>query len=162
MTVGSVLAPPPTPSQGRSSVRPWPRRWAEQAPLLERQHDRLEALLADLAALHRQPLGADPAAAALAQELCCRRLLWQLRLHLRLEERWLAAWGCLCPGHGAAHREALQAALMGYCRAGNDRSARLDWLLGLQAWFERHRSGPDARAYAQASATDDRPAVTSA
>ncbi len=160
MPVVSVLAPPSPPSPSRSLDRPsgfrWPRQWAEQLPLLERQHDRLEALLAELLELYSQPLmaagpGGAPAA-QLALDLCCRRLLWQLRLHLRLEERWLEASGCLCPGHRAGHRDAARAAFEGYGQAGPDRCARLDWLLAIQAWFDRHRAGPDASAYALAAA----------
>ena len=160
MPVVSVLAPPSPPapslSLGRSSGFRWPRQWAERVPLLERQHDRLEALLAELVDLYRQPLraagpGGTPAA-QLAQDLCCRRLLWQLRLHLRLEERWLEASGCLCPGHRAGHRDAARAAFEGYRQAGPDRSARLDWLRAIQTWFDRHRAGPDANAYALAAA----------
>lgn len=186
MPVVSVLAPPlrsplplqsPDPSPGEPSGFRWPRQWAEQVQLLERQHDRLEALLAELVALYRQPPGAaGPAgtpAVELAQDLSCRRLLWQLRLHLRLEERWLEPWGCLCPGHRAGHREAARAAFEGYRQAGADRSARLAWLIDIQTWFDRHRAGPDASAYALASAAatasasatptaDLRPAVTPA
>ncbi len=172
MPVVSVLAPPspplpaPLPAQppDRSSAFRWPRQWAERVQLLERQHDRLEALLAELVDLYRQPLESTgpegSPAVQLAQDLSCRRLLWQLRLHLRLEERWLEASGCLCPGHRAGHRDAARAAFEGYRQAGLDRSARLDWLLAIQTWFDRHRAGPDANAYALASAAAS--AVTTA
>jgi hypothetical protein len=77
-------------------------------------------------------------------------LLWQLRLHLRLEERWLAQSHCLCPGHRAAHRQAASDALEGYQHARIESTTRLTWLRELQTWFDDHRKGVDARAYAQA------------
>jgi len=58
--------------------------WFHQAPVLERQHDRLEALLADLVDRHclaeqeRSTVGAE------ADTRDCIRLLRGLRLHLRL------------------------------------------------------------------------------
>ena len=126
-------------------------RWRDQETLLERQHDRLEALLAEL--LHRH--GPDhpiwSAAEALAVEGSCRRLLWSLRLHVRLEERWLARHGCLCQGHRAAHQEALEHAITGFQASAADRGARRQWLLVLQAWFRGHRHGPDAIAYSLAA-----------
>ena len=75
-----------------------------------------------------------------------------LRLHLRLEERWLAQRGCLCPGHRAAHCEAVAAAAAVWEVAETLRDARLPWLMELQQWFHGHRHGPDALAYARAAA----------
>ena len=117
--------------------RTWPRGWHEQEPLLERQHDRLEALLDSLIQQHHRPHSAEQLPAVdQAEQLACRRLLWDLRLHLRLEERWLEAAGSLCPGHRGGHQDAAKAAL-----------ARLQ---ELQGWFAAHRRGPDAMAYALA------------
>ena len=142
----SLLAPDPP------AVAPWrmPRRWADQQLLLERQHARLEALLAELVAQHAAaelPSGLQGAAEIGA----CRRLLWDLRLHLRLEERWLARWGVLCPGHQANHRAVAQAALADLQRARANRCERLRVLQGLQGWFLQHQAGPDATAYALAA-----------
>lgn len=139
----------------------WPRRWPDQHPLLERQHDRLEALLLELVQLHALdgPAWSGPETAA--AEASCRRWLWDLRLHLRLEERWLADHGCLCPGHRAAHRDGLTAALSGFQRCGGDRPARLDWLTALQAWFGEHRQGPDAMAYGLAASNAKAPCARS-
>lgn len=81
--VGTPTDPTADPGGG------WPRRWFLQDPLLARQHDRLEALLASLIEQHLEPL----APSEQAEQLACRRLLWDLRLHLRLEERWLGAAG---------------------------------------------------------------------
>ncbi|MDI9405791.1 MAG: hypothetical protein QM522_03700 [Chitinophagaceae bacterium] len=129
----------------------WPRRWVQQEPLLERQHDRLEGLLASLIDQHRQPLPAEVLAPTdQAEQRACRRLLWDLRLHLRLEERWLAAAGALCPGHRSGHQEAARSALAQFCRGSGSRRARLAWLQELQGWFSAHRRGPDALAYALA------------
>jgi len=133
-------------------LRPWPRTWLERQLLLERQHDRLEALLADLLSLHVAEAPAWRAVDALACDDACRRLLWDLRLHLRLEERWLQAEGCLCSGHRAAHAEAARAAFSAFVRSAGDRQARGVWLRNLSAWFTAHRAGPDATAYAAATA----------
>ena len=109
----------------------------------------LNSLIAEARALG--PL-ADTAAMASA-ELDCRRLQRALVLHLRLEERWLAQWGCLNSGHRASHRLARTAA----CQAApcNDSSRpdptpQLEWLQGLQEWFLVHRDGADAIAYRRA------------
>lgn len=118
----------------------WPQTWDEKESLLERQHEGIALLLADL--LQRQGAPEDAA---------CRRLLWQLRLHLRLEERWLEACGCLCPGHRQAHQEAARTAFTGYVQSASDPAARRQWLLELQGWFNGHCSGPDAHAYALAA-----------
>jgi hypothetical protein len=139
-------------------LRPWPRHWGEQEPLLERQHDRLEALLVALIAQHRQPLAHPlelPAVGELVEQARCRRLLWALRLHLRLEERWLAGAGVLCSGHMAHHREVARQAVIDFGRAAPCREDRLAWLQRLQAWFGAHRQGPDAMAYGLARQRQD-------
>ncbi|APD47860.1 hypothetical protein BM449_05805 [Synechococcus sp. SynAce01] len=106
--------------------------------MLERQHERIEALLEQLIDGH-----------GVSSEHCCR-LVRSLGLHLRLEERWLDQAGCLCPGHRVAHRQA--AALAATIPAGA--SERLGWLMDLQQWFQHHRFGADAVAYARASLSD--------
>jgi hemerythrin len=146
---GSVCAE--SPPAVASQVWRWPRRWADQHPLLERQHDALEGLLAELLRGHGPAQGPWSAAEALAYEGACRRLIWDLRLHLRLEERWLSGQGCLCPGHRAVHGQAIREAMAALLRTNGDRKARLRWLLELQAWFIGHRNGPDATAYATAT-----------
>ena len=88
----------------QATPRQWPRCWVEQEPLPERQHDALEACLTELLLLHGPAQAAWTASTALAIECGCRRLIWDLHLHLRLEERWLAAQNCLCPGHRRARR----------------------------------------------------------
>jgi hypothetical protein len=125
----------------------WPRRWVDQEHLLERQHDGLEAYLAELLWLHGPMQPPWTAAEALAIERGCRRLIWDLRLHLRLEERWLSAQGCLCPGHRGVHLQAVNDAKAALLETSGDRQARLRWLLALQSWFTNHRHGPDATAY---------------
>ena len=132
----------------QATPRQWPRCWVEQEPLLERQHDALEAYLAELLLLHGPAQAAWTASTALAIECGCRRLIWDLHLHLRLEERWLAAQNCLCPGHRRAHAQAASEARAALLRTASDRQARLSWLLELQHWFNNHRNGPDATAYA--------------
>lgn len=129
---------------------PWPLTWPERARMLERQHDRLEALLAELLLAHGPDQPSWNGAEALALDRSCRRLLWDLRLHLRLEERWLEAAGALCSGHRAAHQDARDRAQAGFIEAGGERSSRHHWLLSLHSWFASHRQGPDALAYARA------------
>jgi hypothetical protein len=119
---------------------------------LERQHDRLEALLEDLVDRHCLADEERSALELLADRRDCLLLVRGLRLHLRLEERWLAQRGCLCPGHRAAHGEAVAAAAAGWEVAETLRDARLPWLMELQQWFHCHRHGPDALAYARAAA----------
>lgn len=132
----------------RAKPSAWPRCWVDQEPLLERQHDAIEAFLAELLLLHGPAQTDWTASSALAIERSCRRLIWDLRLHLRLEERWLTAQNCLCPGHRKAHAQAASEAQVALLRTASDRQARLSWLLELQDWFNNHRNGPDAAAYA--------------
>jgi len=138
------LAPP---------LRVLPCEWSPQESLLERQHDRLEALLADLVDRHCLAEQERSAVEAQADTRDCIRLLRGLRLHLRLEERWLAQRGCLCPGHRGAHREAAALATAGWQLSATQRASRLPWWMDLQQWFHGHRHGPDAIAYARATAT---------
>ena len=95
----------------------------------------------------------------LFEHAACRRLLRSLRLHLRLEERWLREAGVLCPGHRALHAEALCAAA-GLSSVEVDRCGRLELLRQLQHWFVQHRDGADAMAYGQAATIRASPAVT--
>jgi len=91
-----------------------PRQWAQQAQLLERQHDCLEALLTDLIERHVVPdEGRSPQQLAV-DRLDCGRLLRQLGLHLRLEERWLSRLHSFCAGHRSSHRQALNQAADGW------------------------------------------------
>ena len=112
----------------------WPRLWSERSKLLERQHSRIEALLEQLIE------GEAPSDR-------CQQLVRALGLHLRLEERWLADAGCLCPGHRLSHRQAAELA----ARPPAGSAERLGWLLDLQQWFHLHRYGADAVAYAHAA-----------
>ena len=82
----------------------------------------------------------------------CGRLLRQLDLHLRLEERWLGRLHSFCGGHGSSHRQAATLAAEGWARGKSLRGARLPWLMDLQEWFHRHRHGVDAIAYRRAEA----------
>jgi hypothetical protein len=146
----ALLLAPRVPRPSAAAV-PWPRRWPDQRNLLERQHDRLEGLLADAIECHcRQEKDLDAAEFAIEQASCAR-LLRLLSLHLRLEERWLARWGCLCAGHGASHRQVAREASEAWRQNGHLHLARLQWLMDLQVWFHHHRHGTDAIAYARAS-----------
>ena len=129
-----------------------PRQWAQQSQLLERQHDRLEALLADLIERHAIPdQGRSPRQLELDQG-DCERLLRQLGLHLRLEERWLSRLHSFCGGHRSSHRQASTLAADGWAVGQGQRAARLPWLMDLQEWFHQHRHGVDAIAYRRAEA----------
>lgn len=93
----AVRLPSPAAPRAPAAASRLPRRWCERLPLLECQHDRLEALLDRLVDAHRAG-GALPAAADLASGRPddglpgCHALLRLLGLHLRLEERWLMAY----------------------------------------------------------------------
>ena len=139
----SILAPP----VATSVMGPWPRRWPDQRALLERQHDRLESLLAVLIDDHES----NDVAIEVGLQQACRKLLWNLRLHLRLEERWLQQHRCLCSGHRQSHREVLIQASATLMAVEQDRQGRLALLESIQAWFLAHRHGPDALAYALAA-----------
>ena len=131
-----------------SASRTWPRVWHEQEPLLERQHERLEARLDSLIQQHLQPEPPQQTHLGdLAAQRACRRLLWDLRLHLRLEERWLERCNALCSGHRSSHQAAASQALEQFNRSQSSHQARLDWLRQLQIWFNAHRRGTDAMAY---------------
>ena len=129
-----------------------PRQWAQQSQLLERQHDRLEALLADLIERHAVPDQERTPQQLELDRRDCGRLLRQLGLHLRLEERWLARLHSFCGGHGSSHRQAAALAADGWARGKSLRGARLPWLMDLQEWFHQHRHGADAIAYRRAEA----------
>jgi hypothetical protein len=133
--------------------RHWPRDWPSQQQLLERQHGRLEVMLNTLIAEARALAPLASTAAIPSGELNCRRLQRALGLHLRLEERWLAQWGCLNSGHRASHRLARTAACQvepGKGTSQLDSTTQLEWLQGLQEWFLVHRDGADAIAYRRA------------
>ncbi|MCP9773095.1 hypothetical protein KBY66_10720 [Synechococcus sp. Tobar12-5m-g] len=149
----ALLLTPPAPHPSASAI-PWPRRWPDQRNLLEQQHDRLEGLLAQAIECHcRHEKDLGPAEFA-TEQASCARLLRLLILHLRLEERWLARWGSLCDSHGASHRQVARDVTEDWQRDGQHHTARLQWLMDLQAWFNHHRHSADAIAYAcAASAT---------
>jgi len=131
----------------------WPRDWPSQRQLLERQHGRLEFMLNTLIADARAMGSLANADAIRSGDLDCHRLRRGLGLHLRLEERWLAQWGCLNSGHRASHRLARSAACQAEALQGTSRrdpTSHLEWLQGLQEWFLVHRDGADAIAYRRA------------
>ena len=137
--------------------RRWPGSWPEREQLLERQHQMLreriaERILTLLAAGGGQE-SMDESAAATAS--ANQQLLLKLHLHLRLEERWLGACGCLCPGHRASHQQVARDTQAGLHQAGTDHRQQLFWLRALQAWLLVHCAGPDARAYAMAHSIAD-------
>lgn len=129
----------------------WPRDWPSQCTLLERQHDQLESLLDVL--IHDHQIADSAIEQAL--QLSCRRLLWDLRLHLRLEERWLLQCHCLCAGHQEAHREVTIQTTATLMAIEHDRQGRLALLESVQQWFVAHRHGPDAMAYRLAAQSSD-------
>lgn len=106
----------------------------------------------ELLELHRTNAGGWDADEARTVDRACRRLLWDLRLHFRLEERWLAAQGCLCSGHRDAHTEAMRNVFDGFLHSNRDHQARQRWLLDCRSWLLSHVAGADATAYALAHA----------
>ncbi|MEI6029784.1 MAG: hypothetical protein WCQ20_01310 [Synechococcaceae cyanobacterium ELA739] len=140
-------APPPQAERATRTSRPgpWPTCWPEREKLLERQHQILQEQIGELILAVIAGTG-EPQALA-ERHSRCQRLLRQLRLHLRLEERWLAACGCLCPGHRAIHQLVVHETEAGLNKAAAVRQQQLLWLRGLQAWLQEHTGGPDAHAY---------------
>ena len=136
----SALAPPAATGQ-----------WPQQRALLERQHARLEQALKSVIGSHRATASELDAQREQRQQRDCQRLLKDLRLHLRLEERWLQQHGCLCGGHRDAHQRTARQATADLQAAGEHPQRRLQVLEGIQQWFDQHRHGPDAMAYALAS-----------
>ena len=138
----------------------WPRDWPSRRWLLERQHGRLEVLLdALITRAHPQaPLACSIDIRKANVE--CRRLQKALRLHLRLEERWLEHHGCLDAGHRASHRLARTTAQQADAYPGEsplNRAMHLHWLRSLQEWFLTHRDGIDAIAYSRADHSCQQP-----
>ena len=83
MSPESLAPPHPLPPAAAPAV--WPRQWPQREGLLERQHDRLEALLDDLVDRHCLADEERSALELLADRRDCLLLVRGLRLHLRLE-----------------------------------------------------------------------------
>ncbi len=135
----------------------WPCSWARQRLLLERQHDRLGVLLDALVEEHAAPRESSTCPWPHASDAGLRVLFRRLRQHLRLEERWLSARGCLCNAHRAAHAQVEAGAVADLERGGSDRFARLALLVGLREWLRCHCAGPDGIACSRANAHADVP-----
>jgi hemerythrin len=161
-----AAAQPTAPSDAASAAtlaaqaavpRRWPGSWPEREQLLERQHQILREQIAErILTLLAAGGGQESAAAAAAATASAnQQLLRQLHLHLRLEERWLGACGCLCPGHRASHQQVARDTQAGLRQAGTDHRQQLIWLRALQAWLLEHCAGADARAYALAHSLAD-------
>ncbi|MFM7676161.1 MAG: hypothetical protein ACKO5F_11395 [Synechococcus sp.] len=143
------MPPPHGPPGGPPLHSCLPRNWPEQQALLERQHLRLARQIEQLLREHTAPAGEPDHAAGERQRSASWRMLHAVRLHLRLEERWLSHHGALSPQHRRAHREAVLLAMAALHRSGSDRASRLEVLLTLQGWHESHGQSTDALAYAQ-------------
>ena len=120
-----------------------PRAWEQKEALLEQQHNQLEQGLEDLIAGGSEP-------SHLPQMM---HLIQKLKLHLRLEERWLSEASCLCQGHRLSHQELLGSIEQQLPQCLNHGGLRLNLLMDVQQWFYQHRHGADAIAYARAKAT---------
>ena len=134
------------------SQRCWPRSWSQQQPLLDFQHDRLAVFIQELLQVHDVKAHGWSLEEALAVEAACRRLLWDLKLHLRLEERWLSQSHCFQPSHRVVHGEALKRLTEGLKGSAGDRLGRRRWLEELRGWLVVHSQGTDAIAYGKAAA----------
>ncbi|MGB7565752.1 MAG: hypothetical protein WBM08_13515 [Prochlorococcaceae cyanobacterium] len=151
--VAALLAPR-APDRPLQSFR-WPRLWSERRPLLERQHDRLEAQLEGMIERHSDGrVELDPAEAD-HEWSEGNLLLRRLSQHLRLEERWLLQADAFCVGHRASHRQAAERAIRAFRTGGHLRQARMPWLLEIKEWFDHHRLGADAIAYSRADRNGD-------
>jgi hypothetical protein len=156
------MVPPLSPFPSSTAASGWPCSWARQRLLLERQHDRLAVLLDALVEEHAAPRDSSTCPWPHASDAGFRVLFRRLQQHLRLEERWLSARGCLCPGHRAAHAQVAAVAVADLERGGSDRFARLALLMGLREWLRCHCAGPDAVAYSRADAHADVPTAAMA
>ena len=130
---------------------PWSKQWSIQELFLVEQHARLEVILDELLMAYRSESFAWNLAQASFYEGLCRRLLWDLKLHQRLEERWLIQHDSLCSGHQADHQTFVNAALINCVRTAQDKEARFYWLADLRKWLVAHKSGPDAYDYSLAN-----------
>ena len=137
-------------SSHASPKSPWSKEWSVQELFLAKQHARLEAYLDELLMAYKSKSFAWNVVQVSAYEGLCRRLLWDLKLHQRLEERWLIQHESLCPGHQAEHRESIHAAFINCARTAEDQKARFYWLADLKEWLVAHQSGPDAYDYSLA------------
>ena len=138
-------------SSSHASPRsPWPKKWSVQELFLAKQHARLEVYLDELLMAYRSKSFAWNINQGSAYEGLCRRLLWDLKLHQRLEERWLIQHDSLCPGHKADHQEFIHSAFVSCARTSEDQEARFYWLADLKEWLVAHQSGPDAYDYSLA------------
>ena len=135
------------PSSRASPRNPWPKEWSTQELILAKQHARLEVYLDELLMAYKSKSFAWDVAKKSAYEGLCKRLLWNLKLHQRLEERWLIQHDSLCPGHQAEHQESIHAAFINCVKTAEDQEARFYWLADLKKWLVAHQSGPDAYNY---------------
>ncbi len=133
------------------SRRAWPKSWSKQELLLRAQHARLESAFAELLTFYRSYSSSVTEPEAFAYEGLCRRLLWWLKLHQRLEERWLKKHDCLSTGHQADHQELLQTAFVDYCKTANNPKFRFAWLNNLQTSLSGHIFSTDAYDYSFAN-----------
>ena len=131
--------------------RAWPKSWSKQELLLRAQHARLESAFAEVLAFYRSYSSSVTEPEAFAYEGLCRRLLWWLKLHQRLEERWLKKHDCLSTGHQADHQELLQTAFVDYCKTANNPKFRFAWLNNLQTSLSGHIFSTDAYDYSFAN-----------
>ena len=140
------------------SQRCWPRSWSEQQPLLDLQHDRLAVFIQELLQVHDVKAHGWSLEEALAVEAACRRLLWDLKLHLRLEGRWLSQSHCFHPSHRVVHGEALKRFTDGLRNSAGDRLGRQGdpWLVRGAAEATEHtrlEEGPMMRDHTTRFAT---------
>lgn len=74
---------------GLSTAAEWPRTWAKQQVLRKALHDRCEATLSTLIELYENSFMEASKELTPAFDGSCRRLFWNLKLHMHLEERWV-------------------------------------------------------------------------
>ena len=139
------------PSSRASPRNPWPKEWSAQELILAKQHARIEVYLDELLMAYKSKSFAWDVAKKSAYEGLCKRLLWNLKLHQRLEERWLTQHGCLSPAHRDDHQIIFRTAFISCCKTANDPEDRLTWLNNLREGLSRHMFVSDAYDYSIAN-----------
>jgi len=128
------------------SVNVIPKLWTTQQIMLSVQHARLESQLSELL-LFYGPKFSPSKHFEVVYESLCRRLLWGVKIHQRLEERWLTQHGCLSPAHRDDHQIIFRTAFISCCKTANDPEDRLTWLNNLREGLSRHMLVSDAYDY---------------
>jgi len=136
-----------------SSFQPstiWSGRWVDQEPFLLMQHRKIESCLDELLNLYGFQSIHWKDVEYRAYDYLCRRLVWDLSLHQRLEVRWLKMHNALSHGHESDHNQVIQEAILDCRKTITNKNRRFAWLRELRSWFVGHENSSDAFDYSLA------------